>query len=723
MLFTSHCCRSRRPWAAHSTEWSRFTGIRSSSSRLGSARLDNEEDDSTTNIIASSNRSAVFEQRMLTVSILGPPNAGKSTLFNRLLCKEANRSYRLTVDKNRKLGRRSTKGSSNNSSKSSKRQSQRLVGRKTAYQSGMAIMSTTAGTTRDRRECIGRVGDIQFRLWDTAGVEGALTSQQLFFKQSSTMSKRIRSDRHGRQNGDDRMDNASEAAWYEASSQLQAKTQLLYDMMQQTVLAARASDLVLLMVDAKNAGVTSDLLETAKWLRKVSTTAAVATPADRENESATTTTGKSTKNRASSKPRILVLANKLEGTHWNFDGSMVLDHLNDVEYKLGFGEAVPISAYHGEGMADIARVIDEMQKQLDIENGTQQEIELNAIPNRSKSAHLNATKTEKPLQLAILGRQNVGKSTLVNALLGQERVIVGATPGLTRDAIAVDWYWQGRAVQLVDTAGIRKRPRRDHSDEIEDLAVQDAMRAMKVADVAVLVLDAEARMLQRQELAIADAVLKEGRALVIAANKMDLIVKADYSKDEFVDAVRDQLEGRFPILRKTPIVALSSLTGEAVDDLMPIVFDARNRWAQKLSTGKLNRWLAEVVEVMSPPRVGGKPLKIKYIMQTKGRPPTFLLFCSADQMPESYSRFLVRHFQDTFEMYGMEIRLAIKKSSKENPFDPANKSKRVGFGLGGHAARKARILKDRIRMFKGCSTREEGRSLSMRQKKNRKRRS
>lgn len=585
---------------------------------------------------------------MLTVSILGPPNAGKSTLFNRLLCKASNRSYRLSVDKK----------------KYRKSRSQSLVGRKNAHHSGMAIVSATAGTTRDRRECIGRIGGTEFRLWDTAGVEGALTSQQL-------------------------MDHKGKSS--------NAPSKLQYDMMQQTVKAACSSDLVLLMLDAKHAGVTADLLETAKWLRKVSTTTATASD----------TNDKTNKQKyLRSKPRIMVLANKLEGDHWNYEGSTVMEHLAEVETRLGFGEPIPISAQHGEGMADIAVAIDELGQEVAAERRSLMDTWFDDELDTDR----HVATEEKPLQLAILGRQNVGKSTLVNALLGQERVIAGATPGLTRDAIVVDWYWRGRPVKLVDTAGIRKRPRRDHTDDIEDLAVQDAMRAMKVADVAVLVLDAEARLLQRQELAIADAVLKEGRALVIAANKMDLIVEADYSQEDFAGAVREQLEARFPILRNTPIIAMSSLTGEAVEDLMPVVFDARDRWAQTISTGQLNRWLAEVLDGRSPPMVSGKPLRIKYMMQAKGRPPTFLLFCNNDKLPDSYARYLVRHFQDTFRMFGMEIRLAVKKSAQDNPFDPANKKKRRGYGLGGHAARKSRQLRERRETYSGCSSKEEGRS-------------
>eukprot|EP01082_Thalassiosira_pseudonana_P000846 g1337.t1 g1337 contig10:1882290-1882865(+) len=186
--------------------------------------------------------------------------------------------------------------------------------------------------------------------------------------------------------------------------------------------------------------------------------------------------------------------------------------------------------------------------------------------------------------------------------------------------------WKDKHVQLVDTAGIRRGVKRERSNEIEDLAVLDAMRAMKFADVAVLVLDAQARYIQRQELAIADAVVREGRALVVAANKMDLIVDAGYTKEDFANAVQEQIEKRFPMLRKTPVIAMSSLYGKNVHKLMPVVFEARDRWSRVVSTGMLNRWLEEVLDEHSPPSQQGRPTKIKYILQTKGRPPTFLLF-------------------------------------------------------------------------------------------------
>jgi GTP-binding protein len=245
----------------------------------------------------------------------------------------------------------------------------------------------------------------------------------------------------------------------------------------------------------------------------------------------------------------------------------------------------------------------------------------------------------------------------------------------------------------VDTAGIRRIAKRDHSDDIEDLAVRDAMRAMKIADVALLVLDADARMLQRQELAIADAVVREGRSLVVAANKMDLLVDADYTKEEYADAVSKQIELRYPMLRSTPVVSMSSLTGEAVEDLMPVVFNARDRWARTIKTGLLNRWIADVIEVKPPPLFNGRPIRIKYIMQVKGRPPTFMLFCNVDKVPVSYMRYLTKHFQQSFEMFGMEVRLAIKKSS-DNPYHDKDGVNRGGMGVGGAEFRKRRLIQD-----------------------------
>lgn len=330
-------------------------------------------------------------------------------------------------------------------------------------------MTSVAGTTRDRRECIGRIGNVKFRLIDTAGVDGE--------KIDGAFGKK----------GKDSLDGA---------------------MIRQTMEAARRSDLVLLLFDAR-VGVTSDLSETIRWLRKISHSPKAIEDGDAH------------------KRDIVVLANKLEGDRWaSMDNDIVMDHLTEIS-RCGFGDAIPISAEHGDGMAEVASLIHTLtQKKRD-------RFGLPLLdPDDNEDSRKDENSAEKPLQLAILGQINVGKSTLVNALLGEERVIAGDTPGLTRDAISVSWFYKKRPVQIVDTAGLRRGLKRERSNEIEDLSVLDAMRAMKLADVAVLVLDAQARYIQRQELAIADAVVREGRALVIAANKMDLIVDADYTKED-----------------------------------------------------------------------------------------------------------------------------------------------------------------------------------------------
>ncbi len=502
----------------------------------------------------------------LSVAILGPPNAGKSTLFNRLMCKQSNKSYRLSSEK--KIV----------NMKKSKRSRGRVGHDHPSRRDGGAIVSSTPGTTRDRRECIGRIGGTYFTLVDTAGVDG------------------------------ERIDLLSRGK--------SKKDVMEVEMMKQTLEAAKNADLVLLMFDAR-VGLTTDLEETTKWLRRVGASGVGDDDGDGDDEDS----GGSDDIDGEWNRRAMILANKLEGDYWsNYydEDSPIMQHLSEIS-RLGFGEAVPMAAEHGEGLADIAELIEKLtakkRRMMGIAENTDDD---------NDEAHLQngmgkGKKREKELQLAILGRQNVGKSTLVNALLQQERVISGDRPGLTRDAIQIQWTWNDRPVQLVDTAGIRRMAKRDHSDNIEDLAVRDAMRAMKVADVAVLVLDADARMLQRQELAIADAVVREGRSIVVAANKMDLLVDAEYTKEDYAMGVKDQIEKRFPMLRSTPVVPMSSLTGESVQDLMPVVFEARDRWSRVINTGLLNRWLSDITFDKSPPFVNGVQSRIKYIMQTKGR--------------------------------------------------------------------------------------------------------
>eukprot|EP00578_Thalassiosira_sp_NH16_P011023 CAMPEP_0181126592 /NCGR_PEP_ID=MMETSP1071-20121207/27725_1 /TAXON_ID=35127 /ORGANISM="Thalassiosira sp., Strain NH16" /LENGTH=605 /DNA_ID=CAMNT_0023212231 /DNA_START=102 /DNA_END=1920 /DNA_ORIENTATION=+ len=510
----------------------------------------------------------------------------------------------------------------------SKQRSRGRIGyRAPSRRAGGAIVTPVAGTTRDRRECVGRIGGTYFRLIDTAGVDGE--------RIDAAFGKRNRM--------------GMEAA-----------------MIRQTMEAARESDLVLLMFDAR-LGVTSDLSETIRWLRKISHV---------EKDNGGGDSSSSDRNR-----EIVILANKLEGDRWaSMDDNHVLDTLSEVS-RAGFGDPVPISAEHGEGLVDVAAVIDRFTREKRARLG---------LPEIDDTVDRKEGEATKPLQLAILGRQNVGKSTLVNALLRTERVIAGETPGLTRDSISVPWLYKDRPVRIVDTAGIRRGAKRERSNEIEDLAVLDAMRAMKLADVAVLVLDAQARYVQRQELAIADAVVREGRSLIIAANKMDLIVDAEYTPHDFATAVQEQIESRFPMLRRTPVVAMSSLHGDNVFKLMPVAFRARERWARVVPTGMLNRWLEEVLDEHSPPMQGGRPAKIKYILQTKGRPPTFLLFCNVTELPINYLRYLTRSFQDSFDMFGMEVRLIVKKSA-ENPYSEKSNSKKTT-GIGGWQGRQKRLV-------------------------------
>ena len=540
------------------------------------------------------------------VSILGPPNAGKSTLFNRLQCKELNKTYRLGSSKNRKGNRKKKSG---------------VRGRISSNREsiGQAIVSPISGTTRDRRECWGRIGGTEFTLMDTAGVDG---------DRIQVLSSK--SEKHSIERG----------------------------MMEQTMEAARLSDLVLLLWDAR-VGVTQDLMITARWLRKLGNLS-----------------------------KVVVVANKLEGDSWAQDeDSPVMENLQDV-LQLGLGNAIPISALQGDGLSDIAILIEkrkaEKSKQYTDLNSSQE--------NRDDNFRSTKNVKDKPLQIAIIGRQNVGKSTLVNSLVNQDRVLAGSTPGLTRDAIAVEWYWENKLVQLVDTAGIRKLTKR-MDDLIEDMAVADALRAMKVAEVAVLVLDAEELYIHRQELAICNAVLNEGRSLVIAANKMDLLeISSAYTPQDFAEAVRKQIESRIPLLRNIPVVPMSCISGKGISELLPTVLDARNRWSQKISTGLLNRWLREVITGNQPPLVEGVRAKLKYIIQTKGRPPTFIIYSNVGKFPEPYLRYLTKHFQDSFKFWGMPIRLVIKKSSASNPYD--KKKKRSGFGLGGRKARGQRRLKE-----------------------------
>ena len=451
----------------------------------------------------------------LTVAIVGRPNVGKSTLFNR------------------------------------------LVGKR------LALVDDTPGVTRDRREGRARLGDLEFTVIDTAGLEEA---------KAGTLSARMR---------------------------------------EQTERAMAEADLVLLLIDAR-AGVTPQDQHFARALRR---------------------------GRAS----VVLVANKSEG----WAGAIgVAD-----AYRLGMGDPVAISAEHGEGMADLYERIAACA---------------GSAPAADEGDHLTESGEAEedahrpPLQLAIVGRPNVGKSTLVNRLIGEERLLTGPEAGITRDAIAVDWEWRGRNLRLVDTAGLRRRARVEA--KLEKLSAADALRAICFAEVVVLVLDA-GEGLEKQDLTIARLVEEEGRALVIAANKWDAVADKTAAKRK----LRDRVETSLPQVRGVPVVTLSALTGRNLDPLLEAVVEAHDAWNRRVPTAQLNRWLAEATAAHPPPAISGRRMRLRYMTQVKTRPPTFALFAArAEELPDSYLRYLVNGIRETFGIWGVPVRLNLRMP--RNPY-------------------------------------------------------
>jgi GTP-binding protein len=264
--------------------------------------------------------------------------------------------------------------------------------------------------------------------------------------------------------------------------------------------------------------------------------------------------------------------------------------------------------------------------------------------------------------LAIVGRPNVGKSTLVNRLLGEERVLTGPEPGITRDAIAIDWSWRGRPVRLIDTAGMRRRARIEA--RLERLSVADTLRAVRFAETVILILDAQ-QPLERQDLTIANLVADEGRALVLALNKCDIVE----DRAALLRGLRERLETALPQLSGVSLIPVSGLTGYGLDALMKAVFAAAAVWNRRVPTAALNRWLARIQEHHPPPLVGGRRLRLRYMTQVNTRPPSFVLFASKPgELAESYRRYLVNALRQEFELAGTPIRLMLRKG--ENPYAP-----------------------------------------------------
>jgi GTP-binding protein len=388
----------------------------------------------------------------------------------------------------------------------------------------------------------------------------------------------------------------------------------------QTERAVADSDLALLVIDAR-AGVTPLDEHFARWLRR------------------------------SGKPVALV-ANKCEGRA--AEASLA------EAYGLGLGQPIPISAEHGLGMSDLYDAVAAVA-------GAPRAAEAQAGPAVEAVPTPEAAQAEGVLQLAVVGRPNVGKSTLVNKLIGEERLLTGPEAGITRDAIAIDWTYRDRALRLVDTAGLRRKAR--VTEKLEKLSTQDALRAIRFAQVVVLLLDV-AEGLEKQDLTIARMVVDEGRALVIGVNKWD----ACREREAALAGIRERLERSLPQTRGIPVVTLSALRGHNVDALMAAVFRAYDVWNRRLPTADLNRWLEAATAAHPPPAVDGRRVRLKYITQVKNRPPTFAVFCSRPQvLPASYLRYLENGLREAFDLPGTPIRLHFRKG--ENPY--AGKKKKT----------------------------------------------
>jgi GTPase len=495
----------------------------------------------------------------LRIAIVGRPNVGKSTLFNRLAGKQ------------------------------------------------LAIVDDQPGVTRDRKHADGDLAGLALDLIDTAGFEEA---------DAGSLEARMRA---------------------------------------QTEAAIADCDLALFLIDAR-AGVTPLDESFADLLRR------------------------------SGKP-IVLAANKAEGRQGE-EG--VLE-----AWSLGLGEPIGLSAEHGEGFAELfgairvavapelfdaalaegetgageeARLEAELLERLEDIDVDDPELNDAALAEKLAEAGIDTLDAapampvdDRPIRLAIIGRPNAGKSTLINQLLQSERLLTGPEAGITRDSISVDWEWEGRRIKLVDTAGLRRKSR--VSEKLEKMSTGETIRALKYADIVALVMDSH-EAFEKQDLQIADLVLREGRGLVFVISKWDMVESPDEAAKEYNHMLREAL----PMAAGAPLIFLSGLTGRRVDRLMPAVIKTYDDWNAKVKTGDLNRWLRAVVERHPPPAVrGGQRIKPRYMAQLKGRPPTFVLMASrGDDMPEGYKRYLINGIREAFDLKGVPIRLHVRQG--KNPY-------------------------------------------------------
>ncbi len=489
----------------------------------------------------------------LKLAIVGRPNVGKSTLFNR------------------------------------------LVGKK------IALVDDQPGVTRDRKMAEGRLASLPLLLIDTAGFENV---------KDDSLEARMRA---------------------------------------QTEAAIAEADLVLFLVDAR-VGVTPEDETFAALLRKANLP-------------------------------VVLAANKAEGRAGE---AGVFD-----AFSLGFGEPVGLSAEHGEGMAELydairsalgeeafERALEEAEPDyaggagddildklahIDIEDTTLSDEELvAAIEAADVDTPAAPVQADRPIRLAIIGRPNAGKSTLINQLLKSDRLLTGPEAGITRDSITIDWEWEGRQVRLVDTAGLRRKAK--VQERLERMSTAETIRSLKYADIVALVMDAHEAM-EKQDLQIADLALREGRGLVLVISKWDTVQDTDAAARH----IRDMANRLIPNAGGAPVVFLSGLTGRNTEKLMPAVVKVYKDWTARAKTGDLNRWLRHTVEHHPPPSVQGKRIKPRYMAQMKARPPTFVLIASrGDQMPEGYKRYLVNGIREAFDMHGVPIRLFVRQG--KNPY-------------------------------------------------------
>jgi GTPase len=354
--------------------------------------------------------------------------------------------------------------------------------------------------------------------------------------------------------------------------------------------------------------------------------------------------------RRAGKP-ILLIANKAEGKAGEAGAYEA--------FSLGLGEPLPLSAEHGEGLGELYDALAAvLPKEARNEEGDADETPLELGEEEDGSE----VDVSKPLRIAVLGRPNAGKSTLLNRILGEDRLLTGPEPGLTRDSIGVETLWRERRLKLFDTAGLRRRSR--VVEKLEKLAAADGLRAVRFAEVVVLLLDATIPF-EKQDLTLADLVEREGRALVIGLNKWDLIK----DKSAAAKTLREEADRLLPQLRGARVVPVSGLTGAHVDRLLEAVIGAQETWSKRISTGRLNRWLAPVIDATPPPAVAGRRIKIRYMTQPKARPPHFVLFGNQlAELPQSYRRFLVNGMRETFDLPGVPIRMSMRSS--KNPYEP-----------------------------------------------------